>query len=366
MTLKKEYDKKYHTLSAQAIRITLFVFVYVRLLSAETCVLDIFLNPLFFFLDGMGMTIEKDEKFLHFIYRKFRQFIVPYFFLAIILACLDTALYPLEGGTPSIDYLIDCFTGIFTESRVYSLWYLPSLFFAETFVYLMMKFSKDNLILSTFYNFVMLAIALLYNTFLHYYLPLAIDTSFIGAFYLYFGYILMLDKCDKLRNFMFVNRTISILTGIVLLAISTILALVIYSNYQSCFSGSKAIYSPYYLVIPTSFLGLFGIVYIAYGIRNPFFNRIGGMTMIILAFEEEVWIKLYRNLIAKNWFATFSGNVWDPEEIFCCFLGALFAVFMSVPLFYLFMNTPLRVIFGKKKEVKTNLVKEEAIEVSND
>lgn len=358
MTFKREYDKKYHTLSAQAIRITLFVYVYVRLLAPETCVLDIFLNPLFFFLDGMALTIEKDEKFLPFVYKKFRQFIVPYFFFAVLLVCFDIGLLPIEGLQPSHEQFWQAFFKIFTESRVYSLWYLPSLFFSEIFVYLMMKFSKEKLYLSTIYAFIMLALALIYNHFCHYYLPLALDTSFIGCFYLYFGYLLMHDKLEKVRNILFINRSISILIGVILMTLSTICALLIYKNYQSCFSGSKAIYSPYYFIIPSSFLGIFGIVFIAYGVRNPFFNHIGGMTMIILAFEEEVWIKIYKNVIAKNWYATFANNnhLWNVEEIFCCFLGALFAVFMSVPLFYLFLNTPLRVIFNKKKDTKVESV----------
>lgn len=72
--------------------------------------------------------------------------------------------------------------------------------------------------------------------------------------------------------------------------------------------------------------------------------------MIILAFEEEVWIKIYKNLIARNWYQAFENypRIWNIEEITCCFLGALFAVLLSVPLYYFFMKTPLCVIFNRK------------------
>lgn len=350
MNTKSEYNPEYHTLSCQTIRITLFVYVYVRVFAPETCVLDIFLNPLFYFLDGMALKIEEGKTFLHFIYRKFRTFIVPYFFLALLLVLLDTLLLPLEGMNMNLAYLRDSFIGIFRESRVYSLWYLPSLFFGETIVYLSEKITKESFIRKTASLILILTLTLLYNAFLTYKLPLALDTSFIGSFYLYLGYLLMHEKAKKLRDFLFRSRLNSLIVAILLLSISTVFALLIYKHYGVSFSGSKNQYSPYYFILPASLIGTMGIVFLGYSIRNKVFHHIGGMTMIILAFEEEVWIKIYKNLIARNWYQAFENypRIWNIEEITCCFLGALFAVLLSVPLYYFFMKTPLCVIFNRK------------------
>lgn len=350
----KGYQEKYHIFSAQTIRITLFVYVYVRLFAPGTCVLDIFLNPLFFFLDGMAFRIEEDETFLHFLYRKFRTFIVPYFFLAILLVLLDTALLPVEGINPSLEYLKDSFLHIFIDSRVYSLWYLPSLFFAETIVYLTYRLSKKRLSIQFLMMTMVLVLSLVYNHYLHIFLPLSMDTAFIGSFYLFLGYLLMHEKTAKIRPRLFRNRGFSFLMALILLTISTLSALYIYSKYKTCFSGSKALYSPYHLILPISLVGTMGIIYLAYAVRNPVFHEVGQMTMIILALEEEVWIKLYRNLIAKNWYLTFENNnhLWNIEEITCCFLGALLAVLLSIPFYYLFMKTPLCVIFNRKPKKK--------------
>ncbi len=356
MNRQKEYQEQYHVFSAQAIRITLFVYVYVRLLTEETCVLDIFLNPLFFFLDGMALKIEENESLFHFLYRKFRTFIIPYFFFAFLLVILDTLLLPIEGMPMTYDYFLKSLTGIFVNSRVYSLWYLPSLFFAETIVYLIHRIGKDNLLLESGLSLFVLSLSLLYNRFLHIYLPLSMDTSFIGSFYLYLGYLFTNPKLKKARDRFFQGRIQTLAVSLVLLAISTAMALFIYNTYHTTFSGSKANYSPYLLVIPSSLVGTFGIIFLSYSLRNRYFNHIGQMTMVILAFEEEVWIKIYKNVVAKAWYLSFEGaHAWNIEEISCALLGALFSVFLSVPLYYLFFRTPLCIIFNrrwKKKEEK--------------
>ena len=357
MKEQTEYQNQYHLFSAQTIRITLFVYVYVRLLSEETCVLDIFLNPLFFFLDGMALKIEEEENLPHFLYKKFRTFLIPYFFFAFLLVVLDTLLLPIEGGNIELSHFTSSLIYVFTSSRVYSLWYLPSLFFGETIVYLIHRIGKDNLIMETSLSFLVLVLSLLYNHFLHFYLPLSLDASFIGSFYLYLGYLSMHSRLKKARDFLFRGRILSFLISVLLLSLSSILAITIYKTYGTTFSGSKAIYSPYQYILPTSLIGILGILFLSYSIRNRVFDHIGKMTMVILAFEEEVWIKIYRNLIAKDWFISFQGShSWNIEEISCCFLGALFAVLCSIPLYYLFFKTPLCVIFNRKWEKKKSSI----------
>ena len=353
--------KKNHILACQCIRITLFVYVYVRACDAETAFLDSFLNPLFFFLDGAVFQILEKESFLKFTYRKFRQFIVPYYFLAALLLLSEIGFSYAEGWELTSKWAFDRIVcDILPEFRTYSLWYLPALFCGEMIVYAIVKLSKDNLGIGTLLAFVILAVSLIYNKFCHKYLPWSLDAAFIGSFYMYFGYLTTHKKLDKIYNAVYSNRWLSLVYGLIMMVFVLFGSLAIYRYFNGQhFSGTKALYEPYYLVIPFSFVGVYAIMFLAHALENKIFINIGKMTMIILAIEQEVGIKLYRYFIAKNWYLVLGDNIaFDPQQMLCAILGTLLIVAISVPIYYLFMYTPICVIFNKKyiSKHKKNMV----------
>lgn len=346
-------DKKKtnHILTAQCIRITLFVYVYIRAVDQEIAFLDSFLNPLFFFLDGAVFQILEKENFFQFTFRKFRQFILPYYFLAFLLLCAEIGFAPYEGLNVTSEWIFNrIFLYILPEVRVYSLWYLPALFCSEMICYFVVKLSRDRLCFGCLWISVVFAFSLVYNTFCHRFLPWSLDTAFIGSFYSYIGYITTHKKTEKLYYSIFRNRWISFAFGVIFITIAFFCSQALYRYCDGAhFSGSKALYSPYYYVIPLSFVGVYGILFFAHAFENLIFISIGKMTMIILAFEQEIGIKLYRYFIAKNWYVALGKDIpFEPEQVLCAICGTLWIVLVSVPLYYFFMKTPLCVIFNRK------------------
>lgn len=359
--LKKRKDLM---LTAQCIRITLFVYVYVRVCYEEVSVLNSFLNPLFFLLDGMafGMLDNKIDT-PHMIWRTIRRFIIPYYFLAFLLLIAEVSFAPVEGVTIDGAFFMDRIVyDILPEIRTYSLWYLPSLFWSELFCYFIIRLSKDRIPFSLLLASLMMAWALVYNYFFHEFLFWSLDTAFIGTAYLYLGYLLVHPKFDKVFSFLFRNRILSLYLFFVLFTFTLIGSNFLYKYCDmSAFSGTLALYSPYQYVIPLTFVGMAAILFLAHALENIVMEEIGKMTMIILAIEEEIGIKLYTYFVGAKWYEHVGiDKAFDPEEILCAAVGTLFIVAISVPVYYLFMNTPICVIFNKKWKKPSPIGKEKA------
>lgn len=346
-----ENSKKNHILTAQCIRITLFVLVYVRAVDYETAFLDSFLNPLFFFLDGAVFQILEKEDCLRFTFRKFRQFIVPYYFLAFLLLLSEIGFSYYEGWQVTSEWLFQrVFLYILPEVRTYSLWYLPALFCGEMIMYFVIRLSHDKIRISFPLFLIVLSLSLVYNHFCHVFLPWSLDTAFIGSFYMYLGYLTTHVKSDKIYKTVFYNKGVSFTFGMILSVFVFFAQQAISRNFDGAhFSGSKALYSPYYFVIPLSLVGILAILFLSHAFENLVFIEIGKMTMIILWFEEEIGIKLYRYFIAAKWYEALGKDIpFEPQQMLCAICGSILIVMMSIPLYYLFMNTPLCVIFNRK------------------
>jgi hypothetical protein len=349
LELKKRRDLM---LTSQCIRISLFVYVYVRVCKQEVSVLNSFLNPLFFLLDGMAFgMLDNDIDGPHMLYRTFRRFIVPYYFLAFLLLIAEVSFAPMEGVTLDGAFFLNRIVyDILPEIRTYSLWYLPSLFWSEMFCYIIIRLTKDRIPFSLCLVGLMLAWALIYNYFFHNFLFWSMDTAFIGSVYLYFGYLLVHKKMSKVFDFLFQNKLVSLFFFFVLTIVTLFGSLAIYRYCdESAFSGTQALYSPYQYVIPLTFVGMMAILFLAHAIENVVMEEIGKMTMVLLAIEQEIGIKLYRYFVAKSWYLRVGlDKPFDPEEMLCAIVGTLFIVAISIPVYYLFMYSPICVIFNKK------------------
>jgi hypothetical protein len=196
----------------------------------------------------------------------------------------------------------------------------------------------------------MMVWALVYNYCFHEFLFWSLDTAFIGSVYLYLGYLLVHKKFSKVFDFLFQNKSVSLFFSFVLF-IGTLIGSNFLYKYcdMSAFSGTLALYSPYQYVIPLTFVGMMAVLFLAHAVENVVMEEIGKMTMIILAIEQEIGIKLYRSIIAVGWYKRVGiDTAFDPEEILCATVGTLFIVAISIPVYYLFMYSPICVIFNKK------------------
>ena len=339
-------------LTAQCIRITLFVYVYVRVCYEEVSVLNSFLNPLFFLLDGMAFgMLDNDIDAPHFLWRTIRRFIIPYYFLAFLLLIAEVSFAPMEGVTIDGTFFLNRIVyDILPEIRTYSLWYLPSLFWSELICYIIIRLTRDRIPFSLILVSLMMVWALVYNYCFHEFLFWSLDTAFIGSVYLYLGYLLVHKKFSKVFDFLFQNKSVSLFFSFVLF-IGTLIGSNFLYKYcdMSAFSGTLALYSPYQYVIPLTFVGMMAVLFLAHAVENVVMEEIGKMTMIILAIEQEIGIKLYRSIIAVGWYKRVGiDTAFDPEEILCATVGTLFIVAISIPVYYFFMYSPICVIFNKK------------------
>ena len=60
------------------------VLLHVHCDSVTTQLIDGFIMPLFFFISGWLFSYERNPKYSHFAYKRFRQLVIPYFWIGII------------------------------------------------------------------------------------------------------------------------------------------------------------------------------------------------------------------------------------------------------------------------------------------
>lgn len=160
--------------------------------------------PLFFFLSGYTFHFEKyklNKK--DFIVNKFYRLIVPYFFanffiLAILYLKDFLTMYPLKMPIPITRSLIGIAYGngaplnppsILTNIVDIPSWFLPCLFCAYIFLYLIAAFhEKYGLILSYIVVVLIAYIGFTINRFI--YLPWGIDIAFISMIFMFTAYIM--------------------------------------------------------------------------------------------------------------------------------------------------------------------------------
>lgn len=145
--------------------------------------------PLFFFLSGVTFNVNK--KFIVFIKNKLCKLILPYALFSIAYVYFQHIVVYGISGVVKVNnvYLIKC---IFINWRgVYSpiFWFIPALFICEIFMYLLIKYVKNNYLLFFIVIIFWISQKLYYCHYGVLMLPWDIDLMGITLFFLIVGYL---------------------------------------------------------------------------------------------------------------------------------------------------------------------------------
>lgn len=273
---------------------TLLVIVGHLSITPEYLVNEIytFHIPLFFFLSGFVLNVNKFPRFFDFLKDKFKKIIIPYFWLSILtwlwIYCTQYLMTHKEWQP------LNKFIGIFLCCRdtpyYLSLWFLMSLFFAQLLFYIVYKMctSQMNLFLFLCISFIVgYCISLNYQPGYFW----ALDTVPIATFFLGIGYLVktnysILTKFLK-RVYLFVIVPLNIWLG--------------YLNYTQ-FNRSDLFYQnlgqPHYYLLSAIF-GIWATLIISQSIHShSIFKYIGNNSLIFYAFHRPIFIPIAYNILA--------------------------------------------------------------------
>lgn len=148
--------------------------------------------PLFFVISGyLSNNIGGYERsFKPYVKAKFKRLVIPYFAFEILNLFIWCAKMTLENkGLPGIESIISILTCINNGyTGLYGrLWFLPCMFVADIYVWLIVKCfkSKFSQILSVLFLF---ALSLVTVKMIPFRLPFTIDTAFFAAAFVLLGY----------------------------------------------------------------------------------------------------------------------------------------------------------------------------------
>ena len=148
-----------------------------------------FTLPTFFVLNGITLKIRDDEPFGIFLQRKMKSYLIPIFCLGILLIFSEMIMSSLAGYPKDIRFIGQMFIQLTEQKRVYALWFVGALFFADVFFYAVVRLGRKKLVYCTPIAFAFLGIAIFFNKFFNYSYVWNIDTSLFGVFFIYIGYL---------------------------------------------------------------------------------------------------------------------------------------------------------------------------------
>ena len=273
--------------------------------------------PLFFILSGFTFKIKENETFVHFIRKKFRRILIPYFiweFLFLIpYLLLGKQVSSIMDGTSSFDFFEQVANIIYGYGvnnllkQNSALWFLPALFSTEILYYNIIKFNKKSKFITASILFI---VGLLSYKFLPIYLPWGLNSSLQIGIFFYIGYLLKdcnIFKKEKKSHICIVN--IFLIIGLLIGYINKTTACIDYK------------YNNYLFFFLSSILLSIVIIYISYRIKeNKYFEYIGKNTMGILLFHKIII------LIFQTKFGIISKLLINSNFIIELFIG----IFVSI------------------------------------
>lgn len=352
-TVKTEDKKRIEYIDvAKFIGISLMIFAHLRGQERETAWIDAFHRPLFFFLSGRTVKIRKEEGFYGFLKRKIHSYVIPYFVLCLVSLFVTRITFCIQGNNQAISWpwVVNQRIQCLEERRYTSIWFVGALFTSELFFYGIVSLGKGKLWLSSIYAGIFLALAIVYNYFTPGFLIWSMDSAFFGTLFVFLGYVFSSKELEKIHDALLWKRIPSFFIGSVGLAIVIFVQQLLLKHYNNAhLSRWGCNFSPYYIVFPLALLGCLSIVRISYGISNKIMGKIGQRTLIILNFQQSIGIPVYR-LMAKGWAANIGPNQrWNFNWIRYTFVGTLFILALSIPIYYIFRFTPLCIVVLNKK-----------------
>ncbi len=247
--------------------------------------------PLFFFISGYLFTINKYSNIREFIKSKFKSLIIPYFIFSIFNYLFWLVFRQFANN--NTDNILKPFIGSFIGIRGTewtlcngTLWFVLALFISEMWLYIILKYLKNNNQNITICLVIFSLIGYLYTKFIGIRLVWSIDVAFTSIVFLGSGYLIKkINIIDKINN----------KYSILLLILNLIFGM---SNTGvNMFAG---IYGNYIFFYIASFSGILANILLIKSIHNiKIFNYIGRNTFIYLALHQYVIFSVLKRVSSK-------------------------------------------------------------------
>ena len=305
--------------------------------------------PLFFILNGVTLKIKDNESFGQFLEKKIKSYMIPMFYLGLILTFVEIIQSQSYANPLDLKYLGTMLINMLEQKRVYPIWFVGALFFADIFFYFIHKLSKNKPLFILLFSLIFLFLAIICNLYYRYQFVWNIDVSLFGVFFVALGYLFAHKDLTPIRSFVLKNRLYSLGFGILLFIIGQILGEYNYHTYNSHLEMWGMNYSQYYLTIPCAILSSFGIILISNSIKNRILAELGKTTLVLLAFHQIVTIPLFNQTIAPNWYnnvQSLDGN--SIEYLLFSLSSTLFSIISLVGVHYFIIYSPFSFILNKK------------------
>ena len=336
---------------AKFIGIFLMVYAHARERGSEIMYIVSFHMPLFFVISGMTFKVREGESAGDFLVRKIKTYIIPFLILAIMITFCDMGFDGANGVTINWEYFVGKMVYIYQNTRPFPLWFVLALFFSHIWLYLMIRLSFKRDYLVAIYSLVVLGMMIVFYRFTPQRLVHSMDASLVGVFFLTTGYLFFRPWNSRVREWILSSRLKSFLVGGVLFAIAMVAVFLVdkYIDPRKMFDMWGNTYQPEYLRFPTAVVGSFGVIILSNVIANPVMGYLGRHTLVVLAFQQDVTIRWFKNYIAADWYNSitpFKDGVWS--NVLFTFVCTLFSLGFLIPISIILMETHISYIFCKK------------------
>ena len=306
--------------------------------------------PIFFILNGITLRIKEDEPFGMYLQRKMKSYLIPIFCLGILCIFAEMMMASIRGTPYEINYIGNMIINLIEQKRVFPLWFVGSLFFADVFFYAVYKASKNKLPLLCFFSLLFLGGGIFFNKYFNWTYVWNIDVSLFGVFFIFIGYTFSHKSLTKVRKFVLSKRWISLLIGIGLFLIGLLISEYNYHTYNLHLEMWARQYEKYYLTIPAAILSSIGVILMCNGIRNKVMAEFGKATLILLPFHQIVTIPLFNDYIAHDWFVSLTPVAWsnDYQWAFYSLTSAVFSTGVLLLFYYFIIYSPFAFIINRK------------------
>lgn len=253
--------------------------------------------PLFYFLNGMTLKME-GHSFGDFLTTKLRRYIVPMFGLGILCVLSETLAYSLLKVPLPDNYYIIGLSRIINQTRAFTIWFLPALFFTDIILFGFHKLFKDRLIPMGLGALAVLALGISFT--LYYNVPLVwnSDAALFGTVFTYCGYAFRHAKMAKVYGFLTGNRLIALVVGIALLVATYFGSVYNYDVHFAHLEMFLRIYNAYYITLPCALMGSLGFTLLCRGITNPVLAK---PVEANLALHQGCVFPIFRYVVAPDW-----------------------------------------------------------------
>ena len=247
--------------------------------------------PLFFFVSGICFHYK--ENFFHYLKKKVKRCLIPYFVFGILIVLVESKTGYLynTGFKSNLTYLL-------VQQRYSTLWFLATLFFASIFFYFLVKFCNEKPAIVLTVSLVISTIFVILDQILISSLPWNIDTAFIVLGFMGFGYFIRNYK-DTLNRILAADSKkkqklalLFLIGNVAFFAIN----LIITGYSLEMYWNSYGIYPLTYI---SAILGCMFIIVISDSIKIKAIESLGRNSMTYFALHQSIFLWPYTLLLRR-------------------------------------------------------------------